>query len=171
MEKCIAVVGVGNILMADEGVGVKVLQELKRRDLEKEIDLVDAGTGFFTIVSDLSSYDKVVIIDAVRGGKAPGTIYRFELSDIAMRGIGDDDGFLSVHDIGVPQALRMHSLVGSLPDEIVLYGVEPLSIKLSLEVTPRLKPVVGRLADLVVEEIKQDKQSRRKGNGCQCSKT
>jgi len=151
--------------MADEGVGVRLINELERRGLAGEVDLIDAGTGFLTIVSELSEYGKIIIVDAVRGGKAPGTIYRFELQDIE-----DSGGFITVHDIGVIHSLRLHRMVWNITDEIVLYGVEPYSVELSLEVTPRLKPVIGKLADLVIKEIRKDKRTRRKGNGSQYSK-
>ena len=56
--------GVGNTLMADEGSGVRVLDELKKRGYEGEVDLIDAGTMFFNVVHELGSYDKLIIIDA-----------------------------------------------------------------------------------------------------------
>lgn len=165
MGKRIAVVGVGNILMADEGAGVKVLEELENRGLSGEVDLIDAGTGFFSIVPELLPYGKLIIVDTVKGGKTPGAVYRFELRDIE-----DDVGFLSVHDIGVLHSLKMYGMVQRIPDDIVLFGVEPYSVRLSLEITPMLKPVIHRLADLIIEEIKKDQQTRRKGNGSQYSK-
>ena len=154
--------------MADEGIGVRVLDELNKRGLSQAVDLFDAGTGFFSIVSELEGYEKLILIDAVWGGKPVGTIYRFEFED--LRDMEENDGFYTVHDIGVLQSLRIHGMTGRIPDEIVLYGVQPGSVELSMEIHPKLEPAVGRLADLVVAEIKKDQQTRRKGNGSQYPK-
>ena len=166
-----AIVGVGNLLMADEGLGVKVIEELGRRGISREADLFDAGTAFFSVVSQLASYENLVIIDAVQGGKPPGTIYRFELDDDiledeSVRG-GGTFGAISVHDIGVLRALRFQAMAGRLPERIVLYGAEPSRVELSLEISPLLVPVIEKLADLVLSEIRQDNKTRRKGNGSQ----
>jgi hydrogenase maturation protease len=169
-----AIVGVGNLLMADEGLGVKVIEELGRRGVSREADLYDAGTGFFSVVSQLESYENLVIIDAVKGGKPPGTIYRFELDDDMLedesaRG-GETFGAISVHDIGVLRALKLQAMAGRVPERVVLYGAEPSRIEFSLEISPSLEPVIERLADLVLSEIRQDNKTRRKGNGSQYPK-
>ena len=169
-----AIVGVGNLIMADEGLGVRVVGELERRGISREADLYDAGTAFFSIVSRLASYETLVIIDAVRGGKKPGTIYRFDLGN----GIVDDEtasgngsfGPISVHDIGVIRALRLEELAGRVPERIVLFGAEPWRVELSLDISPPLEAVIERLADLVVAEVRNYNKTRRKGNGSQYPK-
>lgn len=169
-----AIVGIGNLLMADEGLGVRVIEELERRGISHEADLFDAGTGFFSVISQLASYENLVIIDAVRGGRPPGTIYRFELDDNTLREDtargGESFGAISVHDIGVIRALKLQAMAGRLPEMIVLYGAEPAKVELSLEISPPLEPVIEKLADLVVLEIGQDNKTRRKGNGSQYPK-
>jgi hydrogenase maturation protease len=169
-----AIVGVGNLLMADEGLGVKVVELLDRRGISREADLFDAGTGFLSVVTQLSSYKNLFIIDAVRGGKPPGTIYRFELDDKTLEDEsvreGGALGAISVHDIGVLHALKFQAMAGRLPERIVLYGAEPYRVEFSLDISPSLEPVIDKLADRVLSEIRQDNKTRRKGNGSQYSK-
>ena len=80
--KRIAVVGVGNILMGDEGIGVKVVEELRKERLPEGVELFDGGTAFHVLVDDLIDFDKLIIVDAVLGGESPGTIYRFEFGEL-----------------------------------------------------------------------------------------
>ncbi|UCB47067.1 MAG: hydrogenase maturation protease [Spirochaetota bacterium] len=151
-KKKIAVVGVGNTLMADEGSGVRVIDELKSRGYEGEVDLIDAGTSFFNIVQDVESYDKLIIVDAVKGGGKPGTIYRFKLSDTETERLGS----LTVHDIGVVQSLKLYSINHRIPEEIVFFGIEPSKIELSMEISGILEPAISRLVVKVIEEINKD---------------
>ena len=109
-EKRIAVIGVGNILMGDEGIGIHVIEELRKTPLREKVELIDAGTAFFSIVSELANFDKLIIIDVVRGGEEPGAIYRFEIGDIeAAKGT-----HISLHDVGIYEALRLEGLVRAM---------------------------------------------------------
>ncbi len=143
-----AIVGVGNILMGDEGFGVRVIQYLAKKDLPENISLIDAGTGFFNIASNLSKYEKVIIIDIARGGKAPGTIYRFTESDIKS----DTAESVSLHDFGVIESLKLERLVRKIPDNIIFYGIEPYKIELSMELSDFLKDKVSKVAEIVLKE-------------------
>ena len=146
----VAVIGIGNILMADEGAGVEALKLLGEREYPGQVDLIDAGTAFFAIVSDLKDYDKLIIIDVVRGDQPPGTVYRFELDDVK-----GGDVLVSLHDIGVVDSLRMERLVGKVPDDIVFFGIEPEEITLSIGLSPSVKNGVEHLVDRVIEELSQ----------------
>jgi hydrogenase maturation protease len=146
----VAVIGIGNILMADEGAGVEALKMLGERECPGHVDLIDAGTAFFAIVSDLKDYDKLIIIDVVRGDQPPGTVYRFELEDVK-----GGDVLVSLHDIGVVDSLRMERLVGKVPDDIVFFGIEPEEITLSIGLSSSVKKGVEHLVDRVIEELSQ----------------
>ena len=135
--------------MADEGAGVEALKLLAERDCPDSVELIDAGTAFFAIVSDLKDYDRIIIVDVVRGGKAPGTVYRFELDDVK-----GGDILISLHDIGVVDALRMEQLVGKVPDSIVFFGIEPEEIKLSIGLSSSVETGLKHLVDSVLDEIR-----------------
>ena len=152
----IAIVGVGNILMGDEGFGVKVIQYLKNLKLPENVSLIDAGTWFFNVASSLSDYDRVIIIDIAKGGRDPGTIYRFTEDDI-KENVSDS---ISLHDFGVVESLNLERLVRKMPEDILFFGIEPLKIELSMELSDRLKDKVREVADLVLNEIKKQECCR-----------
>ena len=101
MER-VAVIGIGNVLMADEGEGVEALKLLNERGYPENVELIDAGTAFFAIVSDLKDFKKLIILDVARGDQPSGTVYRFGMDDVKS-----GDVLISLHDIGVVDALRM----------------------------------------------------------------
>jgi hydrogenase maturation protease len=146
----VAVIGIGNVLMADEGAGVEALKLLGEHDFPEQVELIDAGTAFFAIVSDLKDYEKLIIVDVVRGGQPPGTVYRFKMDDVK-----GGDVLISLHDIGVVDSLRMEKLVGKVPDDIVFFGIEPEEITLSIGLSSSVKKGLKHLVDRVIEELRQ----------------
>ena len=149
MER-VAVIGIGNVLMADEGAGVEALKLLNERGYPENVELIDAGTAFFAIVSDLKDFKKLIILDVARGDQPSGTVYRFEMDDVKS-----GDVLISLHDIGVVDALRMETLVGKVPDDIVFFGIEPEKIALSMGLSSSVKQGLDHLVDRVMEELKQ----------------
>lgn len=101
--------GVGNILMGDEGIGVKAVEALRKKDLPGSVELFDGGTAFHSLIGELEGFDKLVIVDAVKGRKSSGTIYRFELEDLDLRLLGEIERkkktTLSLHDVGILETL------------------------------------------------------------------
>jgi len=150
MKKRVAVVGVGNILMGDEGAGVAVIGELASKTDPDVVELIDAGTAFLAVVQDLKDYEKIIIVDTARGGGPPGTVYRFGINDI--RG---EETFISLHDIGVVDSLKLERLVGMVPEDIVFFGIEPERVELSMELSPAVKEKLEYAADRILEEIEQ----------------
>lgn len=145
----VAVIGIGNILMADEGAGVEALNLLEKRGCPDFVELIDAGTAFFAIVSDLREYEKLIIIDVARGGQPPGTVYRFLLDDVKS-----NQALISTHDIGVVDALRMERLVGTVPGTIVFFGIEPHVVEFSIGLSAPVSERLPYLVDRVIEELK-----------------
>ena len=145
----IAVIGVGNILMGDEGVGVRAVEELGRLKLPEGVQLIDAGTAIHSLMGRLSEFDKLVIIDAVKGGRPPGTIYRLALDEIES----DPSRILSLHDLGVLETLRIERLIGDVPEEVVIVGIEPERVEPSLELSPVLRERLPELIRAVLEEL------------------
>jgi len=149
-KRRIAVVGVGNILMGDEGIGVRVVEELCRKDLPERVELFDGGTAFHALAAQLESFDKLIVVDAVKGGKPPGTLYRFEAGELAET----RRTMLSLHDLGVVETLLIEQVLHRMPEEIVLIGAEPEAIELSMELSPCLQDKLPGLIEMVLKEIK-----------------
>ncbi|HTY82316.1 MAG TPA: hydrogenase maturation protease, partial [Dehalococcoidales bacterium] len=116
----ITIIGVGNLLMKDEGIGIHVVKELQEIGLPQNVRLIDGGTSP-DIVAFSGDCDKLIIIDAARVGSKAGTIYRFLPEELQ----GNCNFLTSAHEIGVPESLAMMSLLGQKPAEVVVIGIEP----------------------------------------------
>jgi len=142
------VIGVGNLLLKDEGIGIHALRALQELDLPPGISLIDGGTS-----PDLIAYtragDRMVIIDAAKGGGKPGTIYRYRPEDLAA-GRGT---LTSAHELGVVENLKLMALTGNEPRETVIIGVEPKEIDWGTELSPELKKRLPAIVKAVLREI------------------
>jgi hydrogenase maturation protease len=144
------VLGVGNVLMADEGVGVRCVERLEKDAvLPRNIRLIDGGTSTHELLEDLENLDLLVIVDAVLSGKTPGTITRFE--DDAVPSAFSNK--LSPHQHGINDLLAKLKLLGRAPRRVVLIGVEPAKLSLALELSPTVDAVMPSLFARVRAEI------------------
>ncbi len=144
----IVVIGVGNLLLKDEGVGIHTLKALQEIDLPPDVKLIDAGTA-----PDLIAYteagDRLIIVDAARAGGEPGTVYRFHPDDLASQ----SERAISLHELGVAENLRLMALTGREPGEIIIIGVEPKEIDWGMELTPELQRKIPEIVKIVLKEI------------------
>jgi hydrogenase maturation protease len=140
----ILILGVGNILLADEGLGVRAVERLNRRfRLPEGIEAVDGGVLGLDLLPLLDGVTHLVLIDAVRSGHAPGTQVRLEGRDIPSVASLKQ----SMHEVGVQELLAVLTLQGALPEQVVLLGMEPESLEwgagLSDTVAARLDALLG----------------------------
>ena len=144
------VLGTGNELFKDEGVGVHAARILQAKlpPSGSNVEVIDGGTSP-DIWSLIDGADKLIIVDAVRGGCEPGTIYRFTPQQIvADRGI-----VTSVHQMGILENLSLMDLVGGKPKETVIIGVEPAELEPGLELSARLQERMPKIIQTVLGEI------------------
>jgi hydrogenase maturation protease len=150
--KELLVLGVGNLLLMDEGVGVYAVQELQNEEgwpLDR-VDFIDGGTFTQDIFYLFQEYEKLLVLDAVRGGREPGTIYRHEEKDLRE----NKEQALSLHDIDLLDSLKMAELLGNKP-ELIVIGIEPLELCVwKMEMTPPLQKAFPRYMDVVRKEIR-----------------
>ena len=144
------VLGMGNLLMKDDGVGVHVVNALQEAPSSEDIELevIDGATSP-EIALLLDEVDKLVVIDAAWGGGAPGTIYRFRPEDITP-----DDGILrSVHQVSLVENLKLMRHLGKGPEDVVIIGVEPEEVDCGLELSPEIQKLMPKIIEVVLEEI------------------
>jgi hydrogenase maturation protease len=144
----VLILGMGNILLGDEGVGVHVIRELEKKKLPGNIELMDAGTAMFSILHLLEKRKKIVIIDAAKGGKRPGTIYRILPSQIK----NEHNKLLSLHEMGLMECLAEVKSEAK-PRDIVIIGIEPDSIEWRLRLSSRLQRKLPEIVKAVMSEI------------------
>jgi len=149
----ILVMGVGNILLSDEGIGVRVIEAMKDNNLPDNVEILDVGIGALDIIDIIANREKVIIIDAVRGGSEPGAVYRFAPNDIAIQSPTP----ISVHQFDIPGTLNMAELVGCMPQQVIIFGIEPKRLEWGLELSPEVAAVIPRVIELITSELsKQD---------------
>ena len=147
----ILVLGIGNLLLRDEGVGVHVAQALNGTHacLPPEVDVVDGATAGFGLVEILAGRRKVIVIDAVRAPAEAGSIVRLTIDDL----VAADTAPLSLHEAGLLEALAAARRLGIAPQEIVILGVRPDIVDYGLELSPMVAALVPRIVELVLEEL------------------
>jgi hydrogenase maturation protease len=146
------VLGLGNILLRDEGVGVRVVERLRERyEFPPGVRVLDGGTLGLDLLSYVEAAGRLLILDAVDLGAEPGTIAHLEGEDIPA--------FLSVkispHQMGLSDLLAATRLRDVYPEEVVLWGVQPAAIDVGLELSPVVAAQVDVLVDHAVAELRR----------------
>ena len=148
----ILLLGIGNLVMSDDGVGVRVIERL-RADYRfpAQVMVVDGGTLGLDLLPMLEGVDKLLVVDAVETGGVPGTLVRFSGDEIplAMK------TRLSPHQMGLQDLLLVAELQGYLPAEMILLGIQPERISLGLELSPSVNALFDTLVARVLMELEQ----------------
>ncbi len=147
----IAVLGVGNLLMRDDGVGIHVVRALERAGLPDAVQIIDGGTAAFEALCHVQPLDRLIVVDAVQYGGAPGSIYRLTPDQIEER----PATAVSLHDIGVLESLRMSEPSHVCPESVVIFGVEPEAIDWGLELSEPVQAVIPKVVRGVVDELSE----------------
>ena len=140
------VLGIGNVLLRDEGIGCHVVNALEGIPLP-DVTVIDGGT-YPDMLQLLEDTDKLVIVDAVKGGGVPGEIYHLHLEDITL----EHKPFLSLHDMGLADSLKLMQLWHKI-GEAVIIGVEPKEINWGLELSPELQEQMPQIIDAILSEL------------------
>ncbi len=150
-QKVIKVLGCGNTLVGDDGVGIRVIERLQQMKLPENVEIIEAGVGGMMILSWIEDADKIIIIDAVQtGNEPPGTVYEFTEKELPP----SDMFMLSLHDLNLVDTLNIGKLVQKMPDEIIIIGIEVKRIaEFTREVTPEVEAAIPEVLDLVLKEI------------------
>ena len=146
----IMILGVGNILMTDEGFGIRVIEELEKRyEFPENVSVVDGGVLGVSLMGVISEADRLIVVDAVRNQNPPGTMYRIEHDEIPNRILAKN----SVHQIDFLETLTLCQALDKVPQTLIL-GIEPQDIDtLSIELTPVIKEKIDRMICLVLKEL------------------
>jgi len=147
----IVILGVGNLLLSDEGVGVHVANALMNMNLPPEVSVVEGGTDGFRLLNVITETDRLIVIDAVKGGAESGSIYRFDIDDVRNCPVGFKT---SVHQIGILEVIDLSELIGKRPHTTII-GIEPKSLGMGMELTPEIKSKIPRIIELIFEELKK----------------
>ena len=147
----VLILGVGNILLGDDGFGVHLINSLADTPFPPNVQILEAGTVSHQLIPLFREIDLLIIIDAVEAGDAPGSIFRFSPQDMPFR----SEQMVSLHQISLIDVLRMAELTGRKP-ETIIFGVQPKDVtSWSLELSEELRTVMPKVRDLVFEELRK----------------
>jgi len=146
----ILVLGVGNLVMGDDGVGVTVVQKLRRDyQLPPEVKVMDGGTLGLDILPHLEGIERLILVDALETGGVAGTRIRLANAEIPLALLSK----LSAHQMGLRDLLTVSELMGHAPSEMVLLGVQPGCSEMGFGLTPAVEAQVDNLLENILAEL------------------
>jgi len=149
----IGVMGVGNILLRDEGFGVKLLYLLKAKyDFPEGVILIDGGTAGIGLSPEIDYLDKLLIIDVVKANGEPGEVKIYEKEDFFIDRLPLK---LSPHQLGLQEVLLLNEIKGTCPKEVKLIGVIPKAVETGTGLTKELEEKLPEVESLVVKILKE----------------
>ncbi|MBA7511619.1 Hydrogenase 1 maturation protease [subsurface metagenome] len=149
-EGKIVILGVGNLLLGDEGVGVHLIQKLREMEIGEGIELVDGGTSLLDFIPQREDVSKLIIVDAIKLGGKPGTTYKICVDSSLLKGA---KGMTSLHQLGVVETLAIAQKMGKLPPTIII-GIEPKEIGYGLKLSSEVERKMGKMVNLILGEVK-----------------
>lgn len=155
LHASVRILGCGNLLMGNDGVGLKVIEALQNTEMEclKNLDIVDAGVCGLDLLNYFDGAKKVIIVDAVLADSPIGSVHRLDGKDL-IKSTEEPLNLVSGHDLTITDVLRIGEHVQTLP-EIVVIGIEIGTIvtEATLEITPEVLEGVNEAIRLITEEI------------------
>jgi hydrogenase maturation protease len=149
----VVVLGIGNVLNSDDGLGPFVARTLQAGwDLDGDAEILDAGTPGMDIISLLHGADAAIFVDAVRDQGGPGDVKRYDRAEIVKGGTKTS---MSPHEPGLREALLAMEFRGGGPSEVILWGAIPESIELGTVLTATMRRSVPAIVEGVLEDLRR----------------
>lgn len=138
------ILGVGNILLKDEGVGIHVIHALEKEELPSGVDIMDGGTGGFHLVSWIEKYDRIIMIDATLDKNPPGTV-----RILKPRYASDFPPLMSAHEIGLRDMMSIMELTATMPEiDLIVISASDVS-EVGMELTPEVEKAVPQVVEII----------------------
>ncbi len=147
--KGIVVLGIGNLLCRDDGIGIRIVYEVQRSGKYADVDIIDGGTSPDLISLLDTRVKKLILIDALKGGGQPGDVYRLALQEDNIT----DDPLTSLHGLSVLDSLKMMRKLGLPIPAVTIIGVEPADTSHGLHLSARLEAAIPEIIDALDYEI------------------
>jgi hydrogenase maturation protease len=146
----ILVVGLGNILLQDEGAGVRLVERLEERfEIPDGVEVLDGGTSGMELIHTIAGRDALIVCDAVRSDKPPGTVLRLAGEELPAFFRTK----LSPHQLGLSDVLATLTLLEQVPPSVVLIGIVPQDLDLGIELSPPIAAALDEALALLIAEI------------------
>lgn len=151
----ILIIGIGNTLMSDDGVGIHLIRKLQKKvhegdDSLKNISLLEVGTSALYYLEAISRAENLILLDAVKGGAQAGSIYHLQEDDFKT----DLQMNRDFHGYSVLDVIKLSREITQLPANLIIYGIEPETLSLGEELSRSVKNALPKVIKLIIEEIK-----------------
>lgn len=144
------VLGLGNILLSDEGVGVRAVEALvEKAPLPPDVEVLDGGTSGMDLLDQIAGRARLVVVDAVRTGRSPASVVRLAGDEVPAF----FSSKLSPHQLGLSDVLAVLRLMEAAPARITVIGIEPVSLDLGLELSPAVAARLPEVVALIEAEL------------------
>jgi hydrogenase maturation protease len=144
------VIGLGNVILSDDGLGVRAVQRLRDRGLSCEgVELVEGGTAGLLLLPHLEDATRAILVDAIDAGLAPGALTRIQGEDWTSA----FSPRMTPHEVALEDVLHAARLRAAWPDELVLFGLQPGLIALGTELSPSVAAALDGLVDAIVAQL------------------
>ena len=144
------VVGLGNLLLGDEGVGVRVVEELKGQELPDSVAVVEGGTTGLGLICLMEGYQRVIIVDAAEMGHLPGSVVRFTPAEVQFK---IAKAPLSLHQIGLGEVLALAKALEVAPTKVVIIGIQPGQMEGGLGLSPEVEGAIPQAIRIILDEL------------------
>ena len=144
------ILGVGNVILRDEGFGVRVAEYLAAHyDFPEDVQVVDGGTLGIELTQFVTGTRRLLVIDSINGHAAPGTVFRFE-DDAVMEHFQDK---ISAHEVGIQDVLALLAVTGKKIPEVVVIGAQPYDVEAGVELSEKMRALVPEMARRALVEL------------------
>ncbi len=147
-EHAVAVIGIGNLLLKDEGFGVHAVRELGRRPAQAGVKLIDGGTDPWSAFEEAEGCESLLVLDAVQGGKQPGDFHSMPLDEV-----DPGDALMSLHGLTMFHLLRYEALLGNTFREVRVLGIEPATVEPDIGLSGPCRRRLAEFVGVAVQEI------------------
>ena len=144
------ILGLGNPLLGDEGIGVRVVEALKELELPDGVEVVEGGTAGLGLVGLMEGYRRVIIVGAAEMARPPGRVVRFTPSEARFKTV---ESLLSPHQIGLGEVLTLAKTLEIAPAEVVIIGVQPVRIEEGAGLSPEVEGAIPQIIRMVLDEL------------------
>ncbi len=147
----VTILGIGNVILRDEGFGVRVAEYLdKHYEFPESVQIVDGGTLGIELTQYVTGTEKLLVIDSINGGAEPGTTFRFHNDDV-MEHFQDK---LSAHEVGIQDVLGLLTVTGHKIPDVVVIGVQPYDVEAGVELSDGMMELLPQMVEQALSELK-----------------
>ena len=148
----IVIIGIGNMLRSDDGLGFHIIKELQKYNLPPDVKLVERDVLDFQILNVMKNARKVIFVDVVQNNGKPGEIYYLDLTQINTEN-AEDLRILNIHNLGLEKFLLFCKIMRVSPPRILLIGCEPKNLEMGLELSKEVREAIPKIIKLILKEL------------------